>query len=261
MLCYCCFVVFFFQASFNLFALSTYPVLFCFLHWLLNPSVCFPVLFCSFCFIPFHLLSSKRPRTSLVTHGIFLWHSFSSISLAASVTAVLYIVVIMVLMSMSLSLRPTSGVNFPHIVAWKLHAGSRSLNFSRTNLSLGWFGFLTSFRWTRKVIITRSWSLPMFAPGKLLVLWMLTPDPKCFHQSGCGVSYLGFAMSLFWMICEDQGCLSVLGCQRLQTLEVWDLSQLFQNCKMHDYLIYRHDNLLCLSLYLRKTSLTNHNGW
>ena len=45
--------------------------------------------FCSFCFIPFHLLSSKRLRTSLVTYSIFLLHSFPSISLAASVTAVL----------------------------------------------------------------------------------------------------------------------------------------------------------------------------
>ena len=32
-------------------ALSTYPVLLCFLHCLLNPPVCFPVFFCSFCFI------------------------------------------------------------------------------------------------------------------------------------------------------------------------------------------------------------------
>ena len=48
----CCFFFFFVQASFNLFALSTCPLLLCFLHCLLNPPVCFPVLFCSFCFIP-----------------------------------------------------------------------------------------------------------------------------------------------------------------------------------------------------------------
>ena len=44
--------VVFVQASFNLLALSTYPVLVCFLHCLLNPPIRFPVFFCSFCFIP-----------------------------------------------------------------------------------------------------------------------------------------------------------------------------------------------------------------
>ena len=50
----------------------------------------------------------------------------------------------MVLMSMSSSLRLMSGVNFPHIVAWKVHATSWSLNFSRSNLSLGWLVFSPS---------------------------------------------------------------------------------------------------------------------
>ena len=49
---YALLLLFFVHASFNLFALSTYPVLLCFLHCLLNPPVCFPVFFCSFCFIP-----------------------------------------------------------------------------------------------------------------------------------------------------------------------------------------------------------------
>ena len=61
---------------FHLLALSTYPVFLCFLHCLLNPPVCFPVFFCSFCFI-YHfffksLLSSQRSRTSLVTHPKYL---------------------------------------------------------------------------------------------------------------------------------------------------------------------------------------------
>ena len=86
----------------------------------------------------------------------------------------------MVSMSMSSSLSPMSGANFPPIVAWKVQATSGSLSFSRSNLSLGWFGFLAFFRRTWKVIITRSWSLPMSAPGKLLVLWMLIPDRKRF---------------------------------------------------------------------------------
>ena len=40
MLCYCCFC----SGKFNLCALSTYPVLLCFLHCLLNPLVCFPIV-------------------------------------------------------------------------------------------------------------------------------------------------------------------------------------------------------------------------
>ena len=120
----------------NLFLLSSLPS---------ESSCLLPCLFCSFCFIPFHLLSSKRSITSLVTHGIFLDHWFPSISFAASVTAVLQ-VVIMISMPIFSSLRPMSGVNFPHIVAWKVHATSGSLNFSRSNLGLGCFGFFTFFR-------------------------------------------------------------------------------------------------------------------
>ena len=36
-------------------------------------------------------------------------------------------------------------------------------------------------------------------------------SPRC-NQSGCGVSHLGCAMSVFGMVCEGQGYLSVLGC-------------------------------------------------
>ena len=43
----------------------------------------------SYCFFFKSLLSSQRSRTSLVTHGFFLRRSLPSISLAASVTAVL----------------------------------------------------------------------------------------------------------------------------------------------------------------------------
>ena len=74
--------------------------------------------------------------------------TFPSISMAASVTAVL-LVVIMVLMSVSSFLRPMTGANYPPIVAWKVHAPSGPFNFSRSNLRLGWFGFLAFFRRTR----------------------------------------------------------------------------------------------------------------
>ena len=112
-----------------------------------------------------------------MTHGFLLRCSFPSISVAASATAVLE-VVIMLSISMSSSLSPMSGANFPPIVARKLQAASGSLSYLRSKLSLGWFDFLAAFRRTRKVNITRSWSLPMSVQGKLLVLWMLTPARK-----------------------------------------------------------------------------------
>ena len=66
------------------------------------------------------------------------------------------------------------------------------------------------FRRRRKVIISKTWSLPMYAPGKLRVLAMFTPDRKRFslecNQFGCGVVHLGYAMSIFWMLCDDQMC-------------------------------------------------------
>ena len=36
-----------------------------------------------------------------------------------------------------------------------------------SHLSLDWVGFLVLFRQTRDVIITKSWSLSMSAPGKI----------------------------------------------------------------------------------------------
>ena len=49
MLSCCCFC----SGKFKSLALSTYPVFLCFLHCLLSPHVCFPVLFCSVCLISF----------------------------------------------------------------------------------------------------------------------------------------------------------------------------------------------------------------
>ena len=54
--------------------------------------------------------------------------------------------VIMVLVYLSSSLSPMSGVNFSPIVAWKVQATSGSLNFSSSDLILGWSGFLAFFR-------------------------------------------------------------------------------------------------------------------
>ena len=158
-----------------------------------------------------------------------------------------------------------SGVNFPHIVAWEVHATSGSLNFSRSNLSLGWFGFLTFFRWTRKVIITRSWSLPMSAPEKLLVLWMLTPGLKCFLTK----------MLSIWLWCFWSGLCKVLSLDGLWGQRVFLSTRLlkvansrslrplsFVSILQDAWLLSLVTWYFWMSVHLSaKTSLTNHNVW
>ena len=58
--------------------------------------------------------------------------------------------------------------------------GEVEISFPRSNLSLVCFCLLILFRWRLKVIISKSWSLPKSAPGKLRVLAMFTPDRKRF---------------------------------------------------------------------------------
>ena len=78
----------------------------------------------------------------------------------------------MLSLSTSSSLRLMSGANLPPIVAWNKPVTS-GLNFSKSNLSPDLVSSLVFYRRTRKVF--KSWSLPMSAPGKLLVLWTVTP--------------------------------------------------------------------------------------
>ena len=99
------------------------------------------------------------------------------------------------------------GVNFPLIIAWKVSNTVGSFSFLRLNLKFAGFGFLILFRRRWKVIISKSWSLPMSDLEKLCVLAKLSPDQntsslEC-NQSDCGVVHMGYARSIFWMLCED----------------------------------------------------------
>ena len=70
------------------------------------------------------------------------------------------------------------GANFPPIIAWKV---SNTFGiFQLFEVKLVYFGLLILFRRRWKVIISKLWSLPMSAPGKLCVLAMFIPDRKCF---------------------------------------------------------------------------------
>ena len=66
------------------------------------------------------------------------------------------------------------------------------------------FWLADSFRQRWKVVISKSWSLPTSAPGKLRVLAQLTPDRKCFLAR----------MLLIWLWCWAMPCPSS-GCWKL----------------------------------------------
>ena len=67
------------------------------------------------------------------------------------------------------------GANFQPIIALKVSNTLGSFSFSRSNLSFVCFGLLILFRRRWKDIISKSWSLPLSAPGKLRVLAIFTP--------------------------------------------------------------------------------------
>ena len=115
----------------------------------------------------------------LVGVVVFFWRCLPRISLAVSVTAVLKVVIIEFRSISSLFIMVRSR-NFPPILVWKVSDTLGSFSFPRSNLSLVCVGSLILFRRSWKGIISKSWSLPMFAPGKLRVLAMFTPDRKRF---------------------------------------------------------------------------------
>ena len=72
------------------------------------------------------------------------------------------------------------GANLPPIVACKTLITVGLFSFSRSNLILGWVGFLEFLRRVWKVIITMSWLLPTSAPGDVLVLAVLISERNRF---------------------------------------------------------------------------------
>ena len=118
------------------------------------------------------------------------------ISLAVSVTAVLKVVIIES-MSVSSLLVIVRGANLPPIIAWKVSNTLGSFSFSRSNLSLLCFGLLIFSRLLLENFVFWQCSLLIGSASSL----------EC-NQSGCGVVHLGYAMSIFWMLCNDQMCTS-----------------------------------------------------
>ena len=160
---------------FNLTTLFSYQIVFSLFHAPLDVVVHFLVFLRSFRLksLLFQFSSlSHRSRISAVIQGFFF--CLPRISLAVSVTAVLKVMIIES-MSVSSLLMMVRGANLPPIIAWRVSNMLGFFSFSRSNLSLVRFGLLIFFRRRRKVIISKPWSLPMSAPGKLSVLAMFTP--------------------------------------------------------------------------------------
>ena len=114
-----------------------------------------------------------------VTQGVLFHRCLPGSSAAVSVTVLLKWVT-MESRSASSSTSIARGANLPPIVAWKTLITVGLFSFSRSNLILGWVGFLEFLRRVWKVIITMSWLLPTSAPGDVLVLAVLIPEGNRF---------------------------------------------------------------------------------
>ena len=110
---------------------------------------------------------------SVVTQGFFGRRCLPRISLTVWVTAMLNVSIIVYITVFS-ELRSSSGVNFPPILACNASKTSGSISLSTLNLIFVGPSFVDFFRRSQRVIITKSWSLPMSAPEKHLVLAMFT---------------------------------------------------------------------------------------
>ena len=154
------------------------------------------------------LLLSHRSRISAVIQVFFL-RCLPKISLAVSVTAVLKVVFIESL-SVSSLLMMVRGANLPPIKAWKVSNTLESFSFLRSNSSLVCFGLLIfSGKGRRSSSASRDHFqcllLESFVFRHCSHLIRSTSSLEC-NQSGCGVVHLGYAMSIFWMLCDDQMC-------------------------------------------------------
>ena len=107
-----------------------------------------------------------------------------------------------------------SGAYFPPIVAWNGPATSGFLNFSRSNLSLGWVRFLKAHH---PVMIT-SYVCFRKVPSPMDVNSGLEP---LLHQTVVNLVVnafcLGCAMFTFWIVCVTPGYMSVKGCKFLES--------------------------------------------
>ncbi|KAH3885336.1 hypothetical protein DPMN_009330 [Dreissena polymorpha] len=98
--------------------------------------------------------------------------------------------------SMSLS-KTFRAASLPPICDRNTAVITGSFNFSKFNQMRGFFVMRLLFNFSFIVVNTKSWSLPMYAPGNILVLALLMLDLK-----RCGAS-----MKSVWMCtCPSEAC-------------------------------------------------------
>ena len=160
----------------------------CHLHLCLDLSFNLSIVFGSFS-------SGLVFGHSGVTQGFLFRRCLPRSSAAVSVTGTALLkLVTMESRSASSSTSIARGANIPPIVAGKALITVGSFSFSRSNLILGWVGFL-ELRRVWKVIITMSWLLPTSAPGNVLVLAVLIPERNRFFTKMLSV----------WLWCVPSG--------------------------------------------------------
>ena len=95
------------------------------------------------------------------------------------------------------------GANFPPTIAWKVSNTLGSFGFSRPHLGLVCFGLLIFVKQRWKVIISKSWSLQMSAPGNF-VFWQCSLLIRSISSLACNQSAYGLRMRDKW----DSWCCS-----------------------------------------------------
>ena len=121
------------------------------------------------------------------------------------------------------------GANLPPIIAWKVSNTLGSFSFARSNFSLVFSG---EGGWSSSASRDHFQCLLLenFVFWQCSLLIGSVSSLEC-NQSGCGVVHLGYAMSFFWMLCDDQMCSPTQSRWRWQTPEVWVLFHLCHHCR------------------------------
>ena len=199
---------------FNFTKLFSYRVFFCLFHAPLDVVVHFLVFLrsCRFeSFLPQFSPFCRTDQEFLQWPRVFFFgRRLPRISLAVSITAVLK-VVITESMSVSSLLMMVRGANFPPIVDWK---GSTHWGLSAFWCQTWVLYLLACWFFSGEGGRSSSASRGHFQCLLLenLMFWQCllligsASSLEC-NQSGCGAVHIGYARSIFWMLCDDQKCL------------------------------------------------------
>ena len=195
---YCCSFSYFLQSRYTV--LSSFLLPFPCISWFCCSLPCISQ-FLQVRIFSFSVLSCRSDQEFLQWPRFFsLCRCLQGISLVVPVIAVLKVVIVEC-MSASLLLMMVRGANLPSIIAWKVSNTLRSFNFSRSNS-------VNLVFWLGRSSLTRRGHFQCL-PLENFVFWQCSlligsaSSLEC-NQSNCGVVHLGYARSIFWMLCDDK---------------------------------------------------------